>query len=194
MNARSSRSAHRGPRGRRDLASCVRETPFRRTAILVNRTVAGLSAALSLIALSACSGLPTMWGDAEPVPVTVEQIGAAPDCRAGDRIRVFPAADTLRAWADGRGLQALVGDAQPGRPHAVIALGSEAGPVSGFAIARDALRRGGTLELQASVFGSSESAAAASPCVLVALPGPVDGDTRVRVLDSTGRLVAATPD
>lgn len=104
-------------------------------------------------------------------------------------VRYFSTGEAARAWAAARGRDRLVSDVRPGRPYAVVELGTSSTVGSGLAIRSKAVRIGQRVRLEASIFQGS---AAASPCVVVALPPEIDARHVIAVYDPTGKLVAAS--
>jgi len=146
---------------------------------------------MSAALLSACTGLPVLWSDPEPQTINVRQVGAARDCgspQEGAVVRFFASGEAARRWASARNRDRLVSEVRPGRPYAVVELGTSSTVGSGLAIRSKAVRIGQRLRLEASIF---QGRAAASPCVVVALPPDIDASHSIAVYDAAGKLVAA---
>ncbi|MHA7834703.1 MAG: hypothetical protein ACX94A_09520 [Algiphilus sp.] len=142
--------------------------------------------------LSACSGVPVLWSDPEPQTMQVRQVGALRDCASpqqGARIQLFATGEAARAWAAARQRDRLVSDVRPGRPYAVIELGTASNLGSGIAVRSQAERIGKRVRLEASLFRGE---AAPAPCVVVALPPGIDASHTIAVYDASGQRIAAT--
>lgn len=143
--------------------------------------------------LSACSGLPTPWGDDTPQTVAARQLAGTADCgMAADAasLLVFADAAGLRGWAQTVQRPALAAGAVEGRRHAVIAMDAAAG---GLAVARDAVKRGNRLTLRVSRLSGGPDTSGASPCVVVLLPEGLSRRAHVELRDSDDTLLVAWP-
>lgn len=142
--------------------------------------------------LSACAGAPVLWSDPEPQSIQVRQVGALRDCASpqeGARVQLFETGEAARAWAAARQRDRLVRDVRPGRPYAVIELGTASSLGSGIAVRSQAVRIGKRVRLEASLF---QGGAAPAPCVVVALPPGIDAQHTVAVYDTDGQRIAAS--
>lgn len=144
-------------------------------------------------ALSACAGVPPLWGDDSPQTITVRQIAGTSDCgMAADNpsLLVFVDPEALQRWAEGNGRSELAADRVAGRRHAVIAMDAEAG---GLAVAREAVKRGDHLTLQVSRLSGGPEAGSASACAVVVLPEELSRRARIEVRSPGGALLSFWP-
>jgi hypothetical protein len=144
-------------------------------------------------ALSACSGLPPMWGDDTPRTVTVRQIAGTSDCgMAADEpsLLVFADPGSLLRWAENNGRPELAADRVAGKRHAVVAMDAAAG---GLAVAREAVKRGDHLTLRVSRLSAGPDAGGASACAVVVLPETLSRRARIELRGPGGRMLAFWP-
>ena len=143
--------------------------------------------------LSACSGLPPLWGDDTPRAITVQQIAGTSDCgMAADKasLLVFAEAEGLLRWAESNGRPHLAKNRVAGKRHAVVAMDAEAG---GLAVAREAVKRGDYLMLRVSRLSGDPEARGASACAVVVLPEELSGRARIDARDPEGALLTSWP-